>query len=174
MTEWAKILNVIIEKAGFVSMLIAIIASIIFYKIIDDALWSIAVGCTAYIVLLGICKLATLIKNCWKRYKLKIEKQEKQALKKQGRYSQCALFYKTLPEEIQMDLSTIYSLPRQEYENCRIITCNNEEDYMIVASCEWLQRECSNEYINVEQCLDTNKYIITIDEGLYKVISNNK
>ena len=173
MIDWAKILNVIIEKAGFVSLLIATIAFIIFYKIVDDVLWSIAVWCTTYIALLGTYKLVSLIKNYIKEHKREIEKQEKQVLKNQERYSQCSLFYKTLPEDIQMDLITVYSLPRQEYENCRIITCNSEEDYMIVASCEWLQHECKNEYIDIKQCLDSNKYIITIDEGLYKVISDN-
>ena len=64
MDNWGKVINAMIEKVGVTSVVIASIASIVFYKLIlDDTLWAIVVGGVSYVILLGIIKLGTFIKK---------------------------------------------------------------------------------------------------------------
>jgi hypothetical protein len=58
MEDWVKVVNAIIEKAGITSVVIAIMASIVFYRLIlEDTLWAIVVGGVSYVLLLGAIKL---------------------------------------------------------------------------------------------------------------------
>lgn len=175
MDNWGKVINAMIEKAGVTSVVIASIASIVFYKLIlDDTLWAIVVGGVSYVILLGIIKLGTFIK---KRYIECVQKREMLETKKQKnmeRYRQCSLFYKTLSPELKSSLLCLHKMPEQEYRNCRIISEDGDECSQIIYDCKWIIRNSSDNYISVKQGVGSDSYIIIIDEFLYDVIENDK
>ena len=175
MDNWGKVINAMIEKVGVTSVVIASIASIVFYRLIlDDTLWAIVVGGVSYVILLGIIKLGTFIK---KRYNECVQKRDMLETKKQKnieRYRQCSLFYKTLSPELKSSLLCLHKMPEQEYRNCRIISEDGDECSQIIYDCKWIIRNSSDNYISVKQGVGSDSYIIIIDEFLYDVIENDE
>lgn len=175
MEDWGKVINAIIEKAGITSVVIAIMASIVFYRLIlEDTLWAIVVGGVSYVLLLGAIKLVASIKKYYEECRKRQEVREIEDQKNMERYRQCSIFYKTLSSELKSSLLLLYKMPEQEYRNCRIISEDGDECSQIIYDCKWIIRNSSDNYISVKQGVGSDSYIIIIDEFLYDVIENDK
>ena len=174
MEDWGKVVNAIIEKVGITSVVIAIIASIIFYKLIlEDTLWAIVAGGVSYVLLLGIIKFVTHLEKYYGKCRKKREVLEIKEQDNMERYRQCSLFFKTLSPDLKSSLLLLYKMPEQEYRNCRIISENSTDNTQIIYDCKWIIRNSNDNYISVKQGVGSDSYIITIDEALYKVIEDN-
>jgi hypothetical protein len=165
MEDWVKFVSAIIERIGFVSAVIATIASIIFYKLfVADLLWTIVVGCTTYIIVICIVKLVKFFKRCFAIYK-----------ECRNNHLQCYWFYETLPDSVKTSLYELYKMPQKQHKYCRIVAEDCDINRQIIYDCKYIQRhtEDYNVIIISEGLGNSDRYTIIIDEFLYDVIRKN-
>jgi hypothetical protein len=164
MEDWVKFVNAIIERIGFISAVIATIASIIFYKLfVTDLLWTIVVGCTTYIIVLCIVKLVKFFKRCFAIYK-----------ECRNNHLQCYWFYETLSDGIKTSLRELYKMPQKQHKYCRIVAEDCDINRQIIYDCKYIQRHTEDyNFIIISEGLGSDRYTIIIDEFLYDVIRKN-
>lgn len=164
MEDWVKFVNAIIERIGFISAVIATIASIIFYKLfVADLLWTIVVGCTTYIIVLCIVKLVKFFKRCFTLYN-----------ECRSRRLQSYWFYETLPDSVKASLYELYKMPQKQHKYCRIVAEDCDINRQIIYDCKYIQRHTEDyNFIIISEGLGSDRYTIIIDEFLYDVIRKN-
>ena len=164
MENWVKFVNAIIERIGFISAVIATIASIIFYKLfVADLLWTIVVGCTTYIIVLCIVKLVKFFQRCFTLYN-----------ECRSRRLQSYWFYETLPDSVKTSLYELYKMPQKQHKYCRIVAEDCDINRQIIYDCKYIQRNTEDyDFIIVSKGLGSDRYTIIIDEFLYDVIRKN-
>lgn len=164
MEDWVKFVNAIIERIGFISSVIATIASIIFYKLfVADLLWTIVVGCTTYIIVLCIVKLVKFFKRCFTLYN-----------ECRSRRLQSYWFYETLPDSVKTSLYELYKMPQKQHKYCRIVAEDCDINRQIIYDCKYIQRHTEDyNFIIISEGLGPDRYTIIIDEFLYGVIRKN-
>lgn len=164
MEDWVKFVNAIIERIGFISAVIATIASIIFYKLfVADLLWTIVVGCTTYIIVLCIVKLVKFFKRCFTLYN-----------ECRSRRLQSYWFYETLSDGIKTSLRELYKMPQKQHKYCRIVAEDCDINRQIIYDCKYIQRHTEDyNFIIISEGLGSDRYTIIIDEFLYDVIRKN-
>ena len=164
MEDWVKFVNAIIERIGFISAVIATIASIIFYKLfVADLPWTIVVGCTTYIIVLCIVKLVKFFKRCFTLYN-----------ECRSRRLQSYWFYETLPDSVKTSLYELYKMPQKQHKYCRIVAEDCDINRQIIYDCKYIQRNTENyDFIIVSKGLGSDRYTIIINEFLYDVIRKN-
>lgn len=165
MEDWVKFVNAIIERIGFISAVIATIASIIFYKLfVADLLWAIVVGCTTYIIVLCIVKLVKFFKRCFTLYN-----------ECRSRRLQSYWFYETLSDGIKTSLRELYKMPQKQHKYCRIVAEDCDINRQIIYDCKYIQRHTEDyNFIIISEGLgNSDRYTIIIDEFLYDVIRKN-
>ncbi|MBO7219696.1 MAG: hypothetical protein J6V21_00745 [Alistipes sp.] len=164
MEDWVKFVSAIIERIGFISAVIATIASIIFYKLfVVDLLWTIVVGCTTYIIVLCIVKLVKFFKRCFTLYN-----------ECRSRRLQSYWFYETLSDGIKTSLRELYKMPQKQHKYCRIVAEDCDINRQIIYDCKYIQRHTEDyNLIIISEGLGSDRYTIIIDEFLYDVIRKN-
>ena len=164
MEDWVKFVNAIIERIGFISAVIATIASIIFYKLfVADLLWTIVIGCTTYIIVLCIVKLVKFFMRCFTLHN-----------ESRSRRLQSYWFYETLSDGIKTSLRELYKMPQKQHKYCRIVAEDCDINRQIIYDCKYIQRHTEDyNFIIISEGLGSDRYTIIIDEFLYDVIRKN-
>lgn len=162
MSEFSDVLEVIIEKGGFKTLLASILGAISFYKLIlDDWLWSVVVLCSCYLLFSFVIYIKDVIEN-----KIELNKRDEEL--KQNRiirYNRLCIVYNSLPKITQQRLVELYKLPQQTYSNVRILN-DFPRQSEILSMCYEVSR--IHHIIGVEESMRSS--IITIEDVFCDVL----